>query len=257
MNSPFVKIKSTLKRHPVVYDWTLPLKRVFTRTPAYDYLNMLSRECGAEVSFIQIGANDGLRNDPIREFVVRDRWKGVFVEPLPSVFADLRRNYGGRRFSGLYFENAAVSQFDGETLEFWTFRKNFLDTIPVERQLYYLRKASFDRNHVSRFLTGDVEAQDALESIEVPCVTVDTLAQRYFDGGRFDLLVIDAEGHENVILESIDFGAVRPRVIFFESEHMDTDNSTLSLLREAGYCVRRLSDKDSVAERQAGEIERA
>lgn len=253
MWSPVVQLKSWLKDSPAVYDRMKPAKRMLSRSAAYDYLNALSRSRDGQISFIQIGANDGLRNDPIREFVVRDRWRGVLVEPLPDMFAKLKRNYGGRRFSGLHFENAAVSQRDDEVLEFWTFRSDFLDALSNERRLYYLRKSSFDRNHVLSFLENDAEAERALERIIVPCVTVSRLATRYFDAGEFDLLVIDAEGHEKVILDSIDFARVRPRVIFFESEHLSgADDETGSRLRGAGYRVRKISVQDSVAELGAG-----
>lgn len=252
MWSPVVQLKWWLKEQPAVYDRMLPAKRIVSRSAAYNYLNALSRERGGRISFIQIGANDGLRNDPIREFVVRDRWRGVLVEPLPDMFAKLKRNYAGRRFSGLHFENAAVSRRDDETLDFWTFRADFLDALAAEHRLYYLRKSSFDRDHVLRFLTHDAEAERALERIVVPCVTVATLALRYFDAGAFDLLVIDAEGHEKAILESLDFARVRPRVIFFESEHMGaTGDDTGEILRKAGYRVRKLSVQDSVAELEA------
>lgn len=249
MWSPVIQLKSWLKDQPAFYDRMLPAKRMLSRSAAYRYLDRLSRERDGCISFIQIGANDGLRNDPIREFVVRDRWSGVLVEPLPDMFAKLKRNYGARRFSGLHFENAAVSRRDGETLEFWTFRADFLDALPTERRLYYLRKSSFDRDHVMRFLTDDAEAEEALERIVVPCVTVSTLATRYFEGGAFDLLVIDAEGHERVILDSIDFARVRPRVIFFESEHLGkTGDEIARTLQGAGYRVRKISVQDSVAE---------
>jgi hypothetical protein len=141
---------------------------------------------------------------------------------------------------------------DDETLEFWTFRTDFLNTLPTERRLDYLRKSSFDRNHVMRFLTDDAEAERALERMVVPCVTVSTLALRYFESGVFDLLVIDTEGHEKVILESLDFARVRPRAIFFESEHMGATYDDIGeMLRRAGYRVRKLGVTDSVAELEA------
>src|SRR5262245_49306956 len=41
--------------------------------------------------FVQIGANDG--QDAIHELVVRHKLGGLAVEPLPDVFAKLRKTY--------------------------------------------------------------------------------------------------------------------------------------------------------------------
>ncbi|MEW5811286.1 MAG: FkbM family methyltransferase [Actinomycetota bacterium] len=249
MTSPVNRIKSWLKEQPEIYDRVRPLQRAFSKTEAYKYLDALSRFNESPLSFIQIGANDGLRNDPIREFIVRDEWNGVLVEPLPDVFAKLIENYSARRFSRLHFENVAVSHRDDEVLEFWTYKESFLQALSAEQRLYYLRKSSFDRDHLLQFLEGEAEAAGALQKIDVPCTSVTELALRHFPDGVFDLLVIDAEGHEQVILESLDFNRVRPKVIFFESEHLEKHNgSSLRKLHEAGYRVRKLSGQDSVAE---------
>jgi len=56
--------------------------------------------------FIQIGAHDGRKDDPIYELVQRNRWSGILVEPQPDVFQRLKENYAG--FSGLAFEQAAI-----------------------------------------------------------------------------------------------------------------------------------------------------
>ena len=55
--------------------------------------NRLSKRGDKEFHFLQIVASDGLRNDPLRDFIVRDQWSGVFVEPLPEAFALLKGNY--------------------------------------------------------------------------------------------------------------------------------------------------------------------
>lgn len=61
--------------------------------------------------FIQIGANDGIRGDPIRQKVLKYGWTGVLVEPLPPLFAELKRNYANQ--PGLEFINAAVDVSPG------------------------------------------------------------------------------------------------------------------------------------------------
>src|SRR4051812_22410129 len=73
-------------------------------------LDSLSR-AKRKVSFVQIGAHDGKRWDLIHDFIKRDGWSGLFVEPLPKYFAALQENYRGR--PGLRFERAAIADEDG------------------------------------------------------------------------------------------------------------------------------------------------
>src|SRR4051812_34422848 len=65
-----------------------------------------------DFTFIQIGANDGVSNDPIRRYVVEYGFKGVLIEPQPDVFTRLKANYSG--MPGITFENAAIAACDGE-----------------------------------------------------------------------------------------------------------------------------------------------
>ena len=44
---------------------------------------------------VQVGANDGVVNDPINKFIKDnpERVAGVFIEPQPNVFSRLEKNY--------------------------------------------------------------------------------------------------------------------------------------------------------------------
>ena len=41
--------------------------------------------------FIEIGAHDGIYVDPIHRFIVKHKWKGILVEPIPYLFELLKR----------------------------------------------------------------------------------------------------------------------------------------------------------------------
>lgn len=75
-----------------------------------DWLSGLGKD--PDFFFVQIGANDGLRNDPIHHYVRKYGWKGILVEPQSKVFSSLVKNYEGH--SGLIFENVAIGEEDGE-----------------------------------------------------------------------------------------------------------------------------------------------
>ena len=47
-----------------------------------------------DLRFLQVGAMDGKRYDPIFAFVKHYRWRGLILEPLADLFAALAEVYG-------------------------------------------------------------------------------------------------------------------------------------------------------------------
>ena len=230
------RVKAFLRARPRLYD----AARRFDprRPPGRAFLRAFSRSRNGNVTFLQIGAGDGLCNDPVREFVVGDHWTGVFVEPLPDVFELLRRNYGHLRRPDLVFVNAAVSSSDGGSLSFWTFRDDFLQTLSRAERLNCLQKSSLHKEVVLEFVQERSLREDVLLEIRVPCLSVHAVIERYWDRGAPDVLVIDAEGHEPAIFSGIDFKKWSPRAIFFESHHLGPAKpAVFQLLTNAGYHI--------------------
>src|SRR5271168_5191347 len=88
---------ATLARHPVALGWT---RRVYVglglgEKNESDYLFDLARS-RKDIFVLQVGANDGKRHDALSPFLQEFQWRGLLLEPLPDIFADLRRNYVGR-----------------------------------------------------------------------------------------------------------------------------------------------------------------
>jgi hypothetical protein len=73
-----------------------------------------------EFFFVQIGAYDGLKSDPILAFVRDRRWRGILVEPQPDVFEKLKRNYAN--IPNVIFENLAIAAWEG-SLPLYKLRK--------------------------------------------------------------------------------------------------------------------------------------
>src|SRR5262245_12222347 len=101
--------------------WLEPFGRwVYTRLPAFLQDTPTSRlrahfSSEPGVTFVQIGAYDGVAGDPIRSLVLESNgWRGVMVEPQPSAFNRLRRNYSDQA-SRLTFLNVAISDGIGKS----------------------------------------------------------------------------------------------------------------------------------------------
>lgn len=157
--------------------------------------------------FIQVGANDGRRADPIASYLARFGWRGLMLEPLPAMFAQLRRNRGDGL--GLNFLNAALDERSGR------------------RPIYQLRSdlpglpdwawglASFDRKRVETAAKELNLTADTVEEVTVRTVTWDEVWETFAEP-VCDLLIIDTEGYDIALLRWLDLARRRPRVIHFE-----------------------------------------
>ena len=54
-------------------------------------------ETGPELTFIQIGAFDGITTDPLRKYIDKCGWRGVMVEPQAQAANKLRELYRDRQ----------------------------------------------------------------------------------------------------------------------------------------------------------------
>jgi FkbM family methyltransferase len=169
------------------------------------------------MTFLQIGAFDGVGEDDLRELVTTHNLRGVLVEPQPAAFARLQQTYRNQRQVTLL--QAAIAETEGT------------------RDLYCHRShasmaASFDRQHLRKHGISDHD----IVAQPVSCHTVES-ALCVGGFANVDLIQIDAEGYDWPIIRSIDFTRIRPRMIRFEYRHMpDADaDACLAHLASHGY----------------------
>jgi hypothetical protein len=104
-----------LRPYPSTLGWARRIGRVFGLTSRIDidYIFDLANRRGRDVFFLQVGANDGLMDDPIHFLVRKYGWCGVLLEPDPQLFKHLKENYSG--VDGPILVNAALSPINGKT----------------------------------------------------------------------------------------------------------------------------------------------
>lgn len=176
--------------------------------------------------FVQVGANDGVRHDPIRHLVLRYRLKGLLVEPLPDFFDALQRNYSD--MPQLRFANVALGTENG-ALRLLRFRAD----APLHDDLHSV--ATIDEARIRKFARKN-NLEHYLEVVEVPCVTAAQLLQEH-SVRHIDLLQIDVEGHEYEIFRGFIDAGMFPTVVNLEFLHLTPDEriATQRLLVEHGY----------------------
>lgn len=156
--------------------------------------------------FIQIGACDGKRFDPIHDFIKANSStiEGVVVEPLPDLYAALCRTYAACQ--GIQPINCAIHN-SATTMPLHRVRSSSLGTLPE----WAIGISSFDRSHLHRLGIPD----SAIEEVSVPCQTLAQLIE-ITGFSSVELLQIDTEGYDAEIILSIDFSSFCPTVIRFE-----------------------------------------
>jgi FkbM family methyltransferase len=174
---------------------------------------------------VQVGAHDGVMQDPVRQLVSRLGLDAVLFEPLPDAFARLSTSYASIPSARLV--NAAIARAD-TTLPLFRIRAD----APFGDWAQGI--ASFNRFHFRRF---DVPGLDQyVEEISVPCLSWQT-AGRNYGLANCDVLVVDTEGMDDeIVLGALD-GGLRPSVIQYEWCHLSASRRAhlKSKLAEHGY----------------------
>lgn len=143
-------------------------------------------------AFLDLGANDGITFSNTRALAERG-WRGACVEPSPTAFLRLKKNYKGNKKISCH--RLAIADYDG-ILSFYEsgeLVKNG-DTALVSTHFEH-EKARFDRTV-------------KYNKISVACATWETF-MKMSRIKKFDFVSIDTEGMEIVILEQMDLTHVR------------------------------------------------
>ena len=187
--------------------------------------------------FIQIGANDGVMDDPIYNFVQRYNLSGIAVEPIDDYYQELKESYGTNN-NVITVKKAIHPYKDKEII--YRLRKDH----PFHK--YYHGVGSFNLDHLLKFkdprqtpkewLIPNIEEYILEEEVE--CITFERLISEY-KVKKIDLLQIDTEGFDFEIIKMVDFGVVKPRLIRYEVVNLKKEDvlSSINHLIGRGYKI--------------------
>ena len=237
---PGEKLKDLVQRCVGVSGYQIQKLREKVTAPI-DVLDLLLTKVSADrpdFFFVQIGANDGLTDDPIRQFVTKYHWHGVLVEPQLEVFQRLLKNYEQEK--QLTFENAAIADSDGTARLFVADHRDETANLTVFASL---KKDALIRGLDNPKAAG-VEVQ--VKQVELPALSVQTLLAKHRIT-KIDLLITDVQGYDGEVVEQFLACGVKPTIIHFE--HCHTSPPALAALYrklvEHGYYFSEL-DSDAI-----------
>lgn len=181
--------------------------------------------------FVNVGAFDGLANDPIGRFAQSHDCRGILLEPQPGIFKRLCANLAD--FPNLSFLNAAVDEVSGfreiyyvpagiKDLPDWTEQ---LASFSIEHLLRHEERAPGLSRHIQKQAVQTISFGDLLDKFGLDSI---------------DVLQIDAEGMDAQLLAWFPFDRIRPSVLHYETAHMlvDEQRAVRTRLEYFGYIVR-------------------
>ena len=204
-----------------VQNATKPIKRMVAQPDLEAIFLAMSAQKRSGLRVVQVGANDGVTNDPVFSLIQRFAESALLIEPQPSLIPPLRENYAN--FEGtLVVENMAV------TLEEGSMKLYELTALAGEK---YHAATGFNPTGIAanrsehlekHLLEYEVVAPDELSSAirweEVPSRPLGKILESNgFD--NIDFLQIDTEGADWLVLQTL--GHHFPPVINFEWVHLD------------------------------------
>ena len=166
-----------------------------------------------DYGLVSIGSHTGVwLKEELKKF---NKKKNILIEPVPYNIVELKDTT--KEFDNIIIEESAISDRD-ELVSFYHIKRNSIDKL---KKHWASGIGSFDKSHLlnhrnKRFLISE----DDIEEIKINCISFENLKKKYTIKS-IEKLMLDVEGAEFKILDSIDLTKINIKQIFFEKKHFD------------------------------------
>ena len=184
--------------------------------------------------FVELGANDGLRQSNTYLLQKRYGWRGLLIEPSPPRYMECVRN---RSFGTRPYFRCAACVDPGYEAPF--VEMEYSDLMSVALGLDLSREEALSQAERGRSFLEDSACRHRFGAV---ACTLTSLLDEVGAPPDFDLLSLDVEGNELCVLRGLDFTRYRPRWILAECR----DDAVPRHLELAGYQQQELlSESDT------------
>jgi FkbM family methyltransferase len=142
--------------------------------------------------YIECGANDGVNQSTTWYFERTLQWKGLLIEPIKLVYAELKKNRNKINF----FSNTALRSFK--------YKKKYLD-------LYFYKSDTL----LSRSTLDDKKRL----KVRVKCTNLNSILEKIKAPNIIDFFSLDVEGDEFHVLNGINFKKYKFKFLLIESSN--------------------------------------
>ncbi len=196
------------------------------------------------LTVVQIGANDGVSNDPVHDAAIERNWKLIAVEPMPGPFARLQRTYASH--PNVTCVQCAIGDTDGEA-------KIYAVRPGPEGETHFDQITSFSLATLRSHWKWNPALDARVQTQTVKSMTLPSLVSQYCPEG-VDMLQIDAEGYDYEIIKAAFANGLTPEILSFEWSHLcqeDMNKCRQDLLCHGYRWI--LNDVDVIALRKSPE----
>jgi len=206
-------------------------------------------------TIIQIGANDGVWNDPINKFIETHDKKIIYLgfEPQINPFEKLKQNYSS--FENFYFINECVGKECD--FSFYILNQKFIDYCKKNNiNTSYGINSLVKENLRKRIIKYHSNPDDYIDNYTVKVRPLKNAIETHYleNLNKFinlDLLQIDTEGYDDEVIynSSIDF--FKPKYINFESKNLTEIQlkNLINFLKKKNYRTIKWKTSDTLAVR--------
>ena len=196
------------------------------------------------IKFVQIGSSNGITADPITQFILKNNWHGILVEPVQYIFEELKRNYSNVK-NRLIFENCAIANENGK-LKFYRLKKSDQPGLPY----WYEQLGSLNKDVVLKHKDSIPHFDELFIEDTVNAITFKNLVDKH-SIKKIDFIQIDAEGYDYEILKMIPLSDFEVDFVMFENRHLSNHDykSAIKMLKKTGFRV-GTKYKDTIAVRK-------
>lgn len=181
-----------------------------------------------------VGANDGLVNDPIYQWIREnpESTVAILIEPQSKLHSALQFNY--KFHPCAHILNCGIgpegtSQLYSVKQEYWLdYQPSYASEWPLYRAPLGL--SSISREHIEKHLLGYMKDSDVMKAIEAESIEFFPLDKALIRQGlppRVDILQIDAEGYDDIVLYNSSLSVCAPIIVYVEVAHIAQDRRNL------------------------------
>ena len=193
-------------------------------------ISNLFKDVSGPKFYIEIGANDGLSQSNTKYLELFYDWRGILIEPIPSVFKKLQKN----RASNNFFENRACCSFNFDSSTMAFIYANLM-TISTDGE-----SDVENRHRHAEIGAGSLSSGEKPYEFTAIAVTMNSILDKYDAPKRINFFSLDVEGSEIEVLKGIDFQVYIFDYICIETRSFDAVEKYLSV---RGYeCIEILTN---------------
>ena len=202
------------------------------------------------LAIVQVGANDGVKGDPLYNFILKfnDKIKLLAIEPQFEVFKRLKENYS--KINNVFFSQNAIG--DGSEKEFYSFNSNYSKFHSTENT--FDRHSSFEKEHLLKYLRNhSIKEKDFdyyINTNKIKSVTLgEAIQQSKANFSEIDVLQIDTEGHDDLVIYNSSIDKYKYKFINYEFKQLSVErlNKLHLFLKKNNYEIIRWKKSDELA----------